>query len=101
MQADRLRPLADGIAGHGAGVGQRLPATYVNFYFVNGALVLVAYALAPALGHAAVLLAGHGVDLEWLHASAFHALVLAAVVLVLAEVMRIGRAVEQDRDGFV
>lgn len=65
------------------------------------ALWLAAYAVAPALGHGLVLLAGNGVDMAWLHASSLQALVLAACLLVLAEVARIGYAVERDRDGFI
>lgn len=65
------------------------------------ALGLAAYALAPALGHSLVLLAGHGVDLAWLHASSLQALVLAACCAALAEVARIGHAIARDLDGFV
>lgn len=65
------------------------------------ALGLAAYAAAPALGHALVLLAGHGVDLAWLHGSSLQALVLAACCAVLAEVARIGHAIAQDLDGFI
>ncbi|WP_244537121.1 hypothetical protein [Methylobacterium pseudosasicola] len=65
------------------------------------ALGLAAYAVAPVLGHGLVLLAGHGVDLAWLHASSLQALVLAACLAVLAEVARIGHALARDLDGFV
>ncbi|MCJ2060814.1 hypothetical protein MKL09_30380 [Methylobacterium sp. J-048] len=65
------------------------------------ALGLAAYALAPALGHGLVLLAGHGVDLAWLHASSLQAVVLAACCAALAEVARIGHAIARDLDGFV
>ena len=64
-------------------------------------LCLIACVLAPAIGHGLVLLAGHGVDLDWLHASSLYALVLAAVAVTLAEVARIGHAIQTDRDGFV
>ncbi|MCJ2094885.1 hypothetical protein MKK67_20625 [Methylobacterium sp. J-072] len=65
------------------------------------ALGLAAYAVAPAFGHGLVLLAGHGVDLAWLHASSLQALVLAACCGALAEVARIGHAIARDLDGFV
>ncbi|MCJ2116931.1 hypothetical protein MKK65_10180 [Methylobacterium sp. J-001] len=65
------------------------------------AVSLTDYAVAPALGHGLVLLAGHGVDVAWFHASSLHALVLAACLTVLAEVARIGHAAACDLDGFV
>lgn len=64
-------------------------------------LGLVAYAAAPFLGHQLVALAGHGVDMGWFHASEAQALVLGAVLFVVAQVMEVGREIEQDRDGFV
>ncbi|MBE7202406.1 MAG: DUF2975 domain-containing protein [Parafilimonas terrae] len=85
------RDYAQGIAFHAAGP-DRMRRIAVG---------LAAFAVAPALGHGLVLLAGHGVDLDWLHASSLQALVLAACLLVLAEVGRIGHAIERDRDGFV
>ncbi|WP_083469256.1 DUF2975 domain-containing protein [Methylobacterium variabile] len=65
------------------------------------ALWLVAAALAPGLGQALVAVAGHGVDRAWFHLSSVHALVFAALVAVLAALLRVGAAVERDRDGFV
>lgn len=65
------------------------------------ALGLAAYALAPALGHGLVLMAGHGVDLAWFHASSLQALVLAVCLMALAEVVRIGHVIARDLDGFV
>lgn len=64
-------------------------------------LWLVGYALAPAVGHGLVLLAGHGVDMAWLHASSFEAFVLAALAGAIAAVVREGHAIQLDRDGFV
>lgn len=64
-------------------------------------LCLVACAFAPAVGHGLVLQAGHGVDLDWLHASSLYDLVLAVVAVTLAEVARIGHAIQTDRDGFI
>ena len=65
------------------------------------AVGLAGYAFAPFFGHQLVVLAGHGVDQAWFHASEFHALVLAAVLLVVAQVMDAAHEAEQDRDGFV
>ena len=65
------------------------------------ALWLVLYALAPAFGHGLVSLAGQGVDLAWFHASSIHALLLAALFAVFAELVQVGRMIEQDRDGFI
>ena len=47
------------------------------------------------------MLAGHGVDMAWFHASEAQALVMGAVLFVIAQVMEVGREIEQDRDGFV
>jgi len=85
----------------------RLYAAGVVFAAENGlrikrvALGLVAYAVAPFLGHELVALAGYGVDVAWFHASGVQALVLGAVLFVIAQVMEVGRDIEQDRDGFV
>ncbi|MGE7413713.1 DUF2975 domain-containing protein [Methylobacterium tarhaniae] len=65
------------------------------------ALWLVAAALAPALGEVLVAAAGHGVDRAWFHAGSAYALLFAALLGVLAALLRVGAAVEQDRDGFV
>jgi hypothetical protein len=85
----------------------RLYAAGVVFAAENGARIkrvalgLVAFALAPFLGHELVVLAGDGVDMAWFHASEAQALVLGAVLFVIAQVMEVGREIEQDRDGFV
>ena len=85
----------------------RLYAAGVVFAAENGARIkrvalgLVTYAVAPFLGHELVLLVGHGVDMAWFHASGAQALVLGAVLFVIAQVMEVGREIEQDRDGFV
>lgn len=85
----------------------RLYAAGVVFAAANGvrikriALGLVAYAVAPFLGHELVALAGQGVDLKWFDASEAQALVLGATLFVVAQVMEVGRQIEQDRDGFV
>ncbi|MDR7037190.1 hypothetical protein J2X36_001934 [Methylobacterium sp. BE186] len=65
------------------------------------ALWLAAYSGGPLLGHALVRIAGNGVDLAWFQGALIPALVLAAVLVVVAELLRVGHAVEQDRNGFV
>lgn len=85
----------------------RLYAAGIVFAAENGACIkriglgLVAYAIAPFLGHELVVLAGHGVDMDWFHVSEAQALVLGAVLFVVAQVMEVGLEIEQDRDGFV
>ena len=85
----------------------RLYADGVVFAAENGTrikrigLALAAYAVAPFTGHELVMLAGHGVDMNWFRASEPQALVLGAVLFVIAQVMEVGQEIEQDRSGFV
>ncbi len=65
------------------------------------ALWLAASALAPGFGEALVSAAGHGVDRAWFHAGSAYALLFAAVLGVLTALLRVGAAVERDRDGIV
>jgi Protein of unknown function (DUF2975) len=65
------------------------------------ALWLAAAALAPSLGEILVAAAGHGVDRAWFHAGSAYALLFAALLGVLAALLRVGAMVERDRDGFV
>lgn len=65
------------------------------------AICLLAYAVAPIGGQALVRLAGGGVDLAWFRTSSMHALLLAVLLIVLAELIRAGQAIQDDRDGFV
>ena len=85
----------------------RLYANGVVFAAENGVRIkriglgLVAYAVAPLLGHELVVLARHGVDMDWFHASEAQALVLGAILFVVAQVMEVGQEIEQDRNEFV
>jgi hypothetical protein len=45
--------------------------------------------------------AAGGLDHAWFHASEAHALILGAIVLVIAQVMDVGRETEQERAEFV
>ena len=86
-----LRDLAVGTlfaAGHAA----RLHRT---------ALWLVAYAAAPIVGQVVVRTVGEGVDLAWFRTSSLYALLVAALLIVFAELIRAGQAIKDDRDGFV
>ena len=65
------------------------------------AVWLLAYAIAPIIGQILVRSVGQGVDLAWFRTSSLHALVLAALLIVLAELIRVGQAIKDDRDGFV
>lgn len=65
------------------------------------AIGLLIYAVAPAAGQILVRLVGHGVDLAWWRTSSLHALLLAAFLIVLSELIRAGQAIKDDRDGFV
>ncbi|MGE8131703.1 DUF2975 domain-containing protein [Methylobacterium sp. NPDC080182] len=62
---------------------------------------LLAYAVAPLGGQVLVRAVGYGVDLAWFRTSALHALLLAAILIVFAELIRAGQAIKDDRDGFV
>jgi hypothetical protein len=62
---------------------------------------LLAYAAAPILGQVLVRAVGHAVDLAWFRTSSLHALLLAALLIVLAELVRAGQMIKHDRDGFV
>lgn len=86
-----LRGFADG-ATFGASQAERLHRI---------ALWLVVAALAPALGEILVAAAGHGVDRAWFHAGSAYALTFAALLGVLETLLRVGTAVERDRDGIV
>jgi hypothetical protein len=62
---------------------------------------LVFSALAPGLGVFLLTSLGLVIDRVWLHPSTFQALVLGGIVYVIAEVMQLGREIEEDRKGFV
>lgn len=65
------------------------------------ALGLVAYAAAPIIGQVVVRTVGDGVDLAWFRTSSFYALLVAALLIVFAELIQAGQAIKDDRDGFV
>lgn len=61
---------------------------------------LIAYAIAPTLGHIVVTLAGFD-DEGWLRMDSFKALALGLILLVIARVMAWGAEVHDDASRFV
>lgn len=62
---------------------------------------LCAYALAPLAGHLFLSSTGYEIDRNWMHLASVQALVVGALVLVIGQVMQVGREIEEDRKGFV
>lgn len=62
---------------------------------------LVFSAVAPGLGYFALNSFDLAIDRNWLHGSTFQALVLGGMVYVIAEVMQLGREIEEERSQFV
>lgn len=66
---------------------------------VGAALIVIA--IAPWLGHTVLDSVHLAVDKAWAHASSLQELVLGAVVYVIAQVMQLGREIEEERSQFV
>jgi len=62
---------------------------------------LIADALAPFICHLALSTAGLEIDRGWAHVLSLQELVLGGVVFVVAQVMQLGREIEQEREQFV
>lgn len=62
---------------------------------------LCAYAVSPFVCHLFLAAGGWEIDKRWLHLSSVQALVLGLLVFVIAQVMQVGREIEEDRDAFV
>ncbi len=62
---------------------------------------LVGYAFAPFVANRLVRLAGVFIDPVWFHMDEVQAAVIGALLFVIADVMRFGREIEQERDGFI
>lgn len=62
---------------------------------------LVADALAPFACHVALSATGYEIDRNWMHMASLQGLVLGGLVLVIAQVMLVGREIEEDREQFV
>lgn len=62
---------------------------------------LIAYAVMPFLSVQLLILLDCAIDTAWFHAAEIYALVLGCILFVIAQVMEVGQAIEQDRDGFI
>ena len=62
---------------------------------------LCAYALSPFACHLALSATGYEIDKNWAHMASLQAFVLGLLVLVIGQVMRVGREIEEDREAFV
>jgi hypothetical protein len=62
---------------------------------------LIADALAPFACHLFLSLTGLEIDRGWAHVLSLQELVLGGVVLVIAQVMQLGREIEEERGQFV
>ena len=64
-------------------------------------LWLVIGALTPFVLHVVQSALGIEIDRAWLHMNSLQELVLGALVFVIAEVMRVGHEIEQERGAFI
>lgn len=62
---------------------------------------LCAYAVAPLVCHLFLQATGYEIDRNWMHLGSVQAFVLGLMVFVIAQVMRVGREIEEDREGFI
>lgn len=62
---------------------------------------LCAYAVSPFLCHLALSATGYEIDKNWAHMASLQAFVLGLLVLVIGQVMQVGREIEEDRESFV
>jgi hypothetical protein len=65
------------------------------------AIWLIAYAVTPFITVQLLIALDCAIDTMWFHPAAIYAFVLGCVLFVIAQVMEVGRAIEQERDGFV
>lgn len=75
------------------------PANGRSFSRIGG--WLCAYALSPFLCHLALSATGYEIDKNWAHMASVQAFVLGLLVLVIGQVMQVGREIEEDREAFV
>ena len=64
-------------------------------------IALLADAVLPFLCHLALSATGYEIDRNWAHMTSVQELLLSGLVLVIAQVMLVGREIEQDREGFI
>uniref|UniRef100_B0T805 DUF2975 domain-containing protein n=1 Tax=Caulobacter sp. (strain K31) TaxID=366602 RepID=B0T805_CAUSK len=75
------------------------PANGRSFSRIGG--WLCAYALSPFVCHLALSATGYEIDRNWAHIASVQAFVLGLLVLVIGQVMQVGREIEEDREAFV
>ncbi len=64
-------------------------------------LWLIAAALTPFACHLLLTVTGQEIDHRWFHMDEVQELVLGGLVFVIAQVMQVGREIEEDRSQFV
>jgi hypothetical protein len=64
-------------------------------------LALAADAAAPFTAHGLLQLTGFAIDQHWIHFYSLQELVLGGIVWVIAQVMEVGREIEDERSQFV
>jgi hypothetical protein len=64
-------------------------------------LWLVVDGLTPFLCHLALAATGYEIDRRWAHLGSLQEVVLGALLFVIAEVMKVGREIEEERSQFV
>ncbi|UAL11197.1 DUF2975 domain-containing protein [Caulobacter segnis] len=62
---------------------------------------LCAYAVSPFLCHLFLAATGYEIDKNWAHMASLQAFILGLLVLVIGQVMQVGREIEEDREAFV
>lgn len=62
---------------------------------------LCAYAVSPFICHLFLSSTGYEIDRNWAHMASVQAFILGLLVLVIGQVMRVGREIEEDRKAFV
>ena len=75
------------------------PAAGRGFSRIGG--WLCAYALSPFVCHLALSATGYEIDKNWAHMASLQAFVLGLLVLVIGQVMQVGREIEEDREAFI
>jgi hypothetical protein len=75
------------------------PGNGLSFSRIGG--WLCAYALSPFVCHLVLSATGYEIDRNWAHMASLQAFVLGLLVLVIGQVMRVGREIEEDREAFV
>jgi hypothetical protein len=85
----------------------RLYAQGVVFARENASLIkwaglcLIADAFAPFICHVALGATGYEIDRNWFHFEGVQELILGGLVVVIAQVMQVGREIEEERGQFV